>query len=80
MDIYRKDVHPALEAALKDVKLLFERGDPSVDVLRVLDVQRKLLRTRDGEVDALYELRQAQADLGAAIADPSITAILPPAR
>jgi outer membrane protein TolC len=40
-----------------------------VDVLRVLDVRRKLLKAREGYLDALYELRQSQDDLSAAVGD-----------
>jgi hypothetical protein len=43
-----------------------------VDVLRVIDVHRKLLRARDGYLDTLWELRQAQADLAAALGDPAL--------
>ena len=73
VDIYRNDVKPLMDAAMKDMRNLFEHGDPGVDALRVLDIQRKQLRARDGELDALWELRMAQADLAAAIGDPSLS-------
>lgn len=80
VDTYHKDVVPVLETALKEMKALFERPDQGVDQLKVLDVQRKLLSARDGELDALWELRQAQADLAAAVADPAVAVSVTPAR
>jgi outer membrane protein TolC len=74
VEIYRNDVKPLMDAAMKDMRNLFEHGDPGVDALRVLDVQRKQLRARDGELDALWELRMAQADLAAAVGDPALSA------
>jgi outer membrane protein, heavy metal efflux system len=74
VDIYRTDVLPIMDAAMKDMRNLFERGDPGVDALRVLDVQRKQLKAREGELDALWELRQAQADLAAAVGNPALSA------
>jgi cobalt-zinc-cadmium efflux system outer membrane protein len=65
---YRGEVLPNLERSLKDMEALFAQG--GVPVLSVIDLQRKLLRARDGYLDALYELRQAQADLAYAVSDP----------
>lgn len=73
-DIYRTDVKPIMDSAMKDMRSLFDRGDPGVDALRVLDVQRKQLKAREGELDALWEVRMAQADLAAAVGDPAISA------
>jgi outer membrane protein TolC len=47
-----------------------------VPILSVIDIQRKLLKARDDYLAVLYELNQAQADLAAAVGDPSI-AIMP---
>ena len=74
VDIYRNDVKAVMDAAMKEMRNLFDRGDPGVDALRVLDVQRKQLKARDGELDALWELRMAQADLAAAVGDPALSA------
>jgi outer membrane protein TolC len=41
----------------------------AVDLLKVIDVRRKLLGARSSYLDALYELRQARDDLAAAVAD-----------
>jgi hypothetical protein len=43
-----------------------------VDVLRVLDVRRKLLRAQDGYFDALITYTSALADLAQAVGDPGL--------
>jgi len=68
-DTYRSQVLPDLRNALGDMELLLAKNDPGVDVLRIIDVRRKLLRARDGYLDALWELIQARADLVAAVGD-----------
>jgi cobalt-zinc-cadmium efflux system outer membrane protein len=77
-DAYRSEIKPKLEAALKDFQELLRQGDPGIDAVRVLDVERKVLKARDGELDALFEARQAQADLAAAVGDPALAAALNP--
>jgi cobalt-zinc-cadmium efflux system outer membrane protein len=67
---YQTEVLPALREALKDTESLFEQTQ--ADVLRLIDVRRKLLRARDGYLDALWEESQARADLAAAVGDPSL--------
>ena len=71
-DTYENDVLPNLEKSLKEVRELFASGDASVDALRILDVQRKVLTARNGLLDAQFEVRQAVADLAAALGDPSV--------
>jgi outer membrane protein TolC len=73
-DLYRTKILPELKSAVADIEKLFTGGDTGVDVLRVIDVHRKLLRARDGYLDALWELREAQADLAAALGDPALLA------
>lgn len=73
---YRNDLVPSLEKSLKDIITLFEARAAGVDLLRVIDVQRKLLHARDVELDAAFEVRMALADLAAAVGDPSLA--LPP--
>jgi outer membrane protein TolC len=51
---------------------LFQQGQAGVDVLRVLDVRRKLLRAQDGYLDALLGYTQALADLALAVGDPAL--------
>ena len=67
---YEKEILPHLETALKDMQSLFEQSQ--ADVLRVVNVLRKLIRARDVYLDALWEVSQAQADLAAALGDPSL--------
>jgi cobalt-zinc-cadmium efflux system outer membrane protein len=74
---YQRTVVPYLEKSLQDIRTLFEARAAGVDLLRVIDVQRKLLRARDVELDAIFELRQSLADLTASVGDPSLA--LPPA-
>jgi cobalt-zinc-cadmium efflux system outer membrane protein len=67
---YRDKTLPELQKTIQELQKLFEQGDPGVDVLRLIDVRRRLIHARDGYLDALWELRQAQADLAAAVGDP----------
>jgi outer membrane protein TolC len=71
---------PNLEKSLKEIRLLFDSGDATVGALQILDVQRKLLKARDGLLDAQFEVRQAVADLAAALGDPSVAVGSCPAR
>jgi cobalt-zinc-cadmium efflux system outer membrane protein len=66
--------------ALQKIQDLFQSGDPTVDALRILDVQRKVLKANDGYLDAQFEVRQAMADLAAALGDPSVAVGCRPAR
>ena len=52
------------------MRKLFEGA--KVDVMRVSTVRRSLIRARDGYLDALFEVTQAQADLAAAVGDPAL--------
>ena len=72
MDTYERETLPNLEKSLKEIQDLFKSGAPGVDALRILDVQRKVLTARDGYLDARFEVRQAVADLAAALGDPSV--------
>jgi cobalt-zinc-cadmium efflux system outer membrane protein len=72
VDTYRTRTLPELRKILAEMELLFRQGQPGVDVLRVLDIRRKLLRARDGYLDALHEYTQALADLAAAAGDPAL--------
>jgi outer membrane protein TolC len=71
VEFYRKAL-PELDSAIKDMRKLFEQADPGAEVLRLIDIRRKLIRARDGYLDAQWELRQAQADLAAAVGDPRL--------
>ena len=72
VDSYRDEILPALEKSQRDVEGLFQQGQAGVDVLRVLDVRRKLLKAQDGYLDALYAYTQALADLAQAVGDPGL--------
>lgn len=72
-ETYRTQTLPNLQRYLDAIVKLYQSGDPKVDVLRVIDVQRKLLRARDSYLDALYEVHQALADLAAAVGEPAVT-------
>jgi cobalt-zinc-cadmium efflux system outer membrane protein len=72
VDNYRNQILPDLRKSLDDIDRLFKEGQPGVDVLRVLDVRRKLLRAQDGYLDALLAYTQALADLALAVGDPAL--------
>jgi outer membrane protein TolC len=76
-ETYRSKVLPDLEKALKGMRELFLQAAPGVDLLRVIDVQRKRIQAQDAYLDALAAVRQALADMAAAVGDPSL-AICPP--
>ena len=61
------DVMPALRKTMTDFDQLFAQGE--IDVLRLIEVRRRDLRSRDSYLDALWELNQARADLAAAVGD-----------
>jgi outer membrane protein TolC len=69
---YRHGILPSLRKGLEDTELLFQQGQGGVDVLRVLDVRRKLLRAEDGYLDAVLACTAAMADLAQAVGDPSV--------
>ncbi|HVS34695.1 MAG TPA: TolC family protein [Gemmataceae bacterium] len=72
VETYERDVLPDLQKSLKEMQDLFNQGSPDVTALAILDVQRKVLTARDGYLDARFEVRQAVADLAAALGDPCI--------
>ncbi len=69
---YRQTVLPGLETGVKQMNQLFQAGEPGVDVLRLIDLNRKLLHARDAELDARWELLQGVIDLAAALGDPGV--------
>jgi cobalt-zinc-cadmium efflux system outer membrane protein len=66
---YETELLPHLREALEGMEKLFLQNDPGVDLLRLLDLRRKLLKARDGYLDALAQLNEAQANLAAAVGD-----------
>jgi outer membrane protein TolC len=75
--VIEKDVLPELQAARDALEKLFQKADPTTDVLRLLDVRRKLLHAQDAYLDALLEVCQAQADLAAALGWIDIACLTP---
>ena len=61
------EILPALQKTTQDFDKLFAQGE--VDVIRLIEVRRRHLRSRDSYLDALWELNQARADLAAAVGD-----------
>jgi len=80
VNIYKKEILPNLQKSLEGIEKLFAEGDPGVDVVKVLDLRRKLLSARDGYLDAVWEVTQARADLAAALGQPllDVTPVPPP--
>jgi cobalt-zinc-cadmium efflux system outer membrane protein len=76
-DQFRTKILPELRQAVSDMEKLFQAGEPGVDVLKVIDVRRKLLQARDGYLDALSAVRQSRADLAAAVGEPALGLDLP---
>jgi outer membrane protein TolC len=76
VETYKKEVLPNLQKSLDGIEKLFAEGDPGVDVVKVLDIRRKLLQARDGYLDAVWEVTQAREDLAAALGQPLLD-ILP---
>jgi outer membrane protein TolC len=72
IDLYQKKVLPNLRNSLEAVEKLFAQGDPGVDVVRVLEIRRNLLRGSDAYLDALWEYCQARAELISAVGDPTV--------
>ncbi len=77
-ELIRSKTLPDLQRAVEGMQKLFQAGEPGIDLLRVIDVRRKLLKARDGYLDALNSVRQAQADLLAATGEP-VLALCPAA-
>jgi cobalt-zinc-cadmium efflux system outer membrane protein len=74
---YETNLLPSLRDGLERIEKLLAAGDKDVTLLSVIDVRRKLLKARDGYLDALWELSQAQADLKAALGVVTGTAPAP---
>jgi cobalt-zinc-cadmium efflux system outer membrane protein len=70
---YRTTVLPNLQTSQKEIEGLFAQREKGLDILKVIDVRRKVLKARDAYLDALFEVRQASADLGAAVGDVTLT-------
>jgi cobalt-zinc-cadmium efflux system outer membrane protein len=69
IELYRNQVLPNLQKAVKELEELVRRSAPGADILHVIDIRRKQLRAREGYLDALWEASQARCDLAAAVGD-----------
>jgi cobalt-zinc-cadmium efflux system outer membrane protein len=72
-ETYRKTLDN-LGTALKKFQELFDKMQPGVDALRMIDLRRKLILARNGYLDALFEMNLARADLIAAVGGPASAA------
>jgi hypothetical protein len=69
---YSSDVLPKLKAAKKKMEQLLEQNEPGVDAIKVLSMDRAILRATDAYLDARFEVSQARADLAAAMGEPAL--------
>jgi outer membrane protein TolC len=69
VDSYENKVLPNLRKSLEAVEKLFAQNDPGVDVVRVLEIRRNVLKGQEAHLDALWEWAQARNDLVAAVGD-----------
>jgi cobalt-zinc-cadmium efflux system outer membrane protein len=81
-EYYRREVLPTLRNALDRIRRLFRAtapgvpGAPTVGLLQVIDVQRKLLTARDTYIDTLFDVSQARADLFGAVGGLAISGLV----
>jgi cobalt-zinc-cadmium efflux system outer membrane protein len=68
---YQNQLRPRVRARLAEIDRL-RKGKDKVDVAKLLEGRRKLLKSDDGYLDALWEVSQAVADLAAAVGDPAL--------
>ena len=78
---FANNVLPNLRQTREEFDKLYQAGQPGVTLQQIIDIRRRLLRTRDAYLDALFELSQAQTDLATAVADLSLAdcGAVPPA-
>jgi outer membrane protein TolC len=72
---YLNEILPHQESSVKAIEKFLESGDPNVSVIHLIETRRKELKAQDGFLDALWELRQARADVAAAIGDPALAVL-----
>jgi outer membrane protein TolC len=69
---YRDQALPELRGSLKSLEKMFSAGEPGVDYLRLVEGRRRILKTEDGLLDALWQASEARADLAAASGDIAV--------
>jgi outer membrane protein TolC len=67
---YETQLLPRVREGLEAIETLRRRGKG--DLLKSIEARRKLLKSWDGYLDALWEIAQAEADLAAAVGDPAL--------
>jgi cobalt-zinc-cadmium efflux system outer membrane protein len=67
--VYRKEYLPALEMRTLELEKLYAKGGEGVDLQQVLELRRRLLKTRENHLDAVYDHGQIEVDLAAAVGD-----------
>lgn len=84
---YQADVLPNLTKVREEIEKQFASKDPSVDVARLLTIQRSYIKANENLLDARFEVSQAQADLALSVAEPMLAigpghapAVLPAAQ
>jgi outer membrane protein TolC len=75
---FRTQLLPELRRTRDEIDKLLAANQAGADLGRALDMRRRLLRTRDTYLDALFEVSQARVDLAAAVADLSMAGCNPP--
>jgi outer membrane protein TolC len=76
--LFRETILPDLRKALDNLQKGFLNNVAGYDLTRLIDVRRKLLRARDGYLDAVWSVRMARADLLAAVGEPVLGLCSPP--
>lgn len=76
--VFRDTILPQLRTAVDTLQKGFLNNVGGADLQRLIDVRRKLLRARDGYLDALWAVRMARADLLAAVGEPVLGMCSPP--
>jgi outer membrane protein TolC len=69
---YSSEVLPKLKTAKQKMERLLEQNEPGVDAIKVLGMERAILRATDAYLDARFEVSQARADLAAAVGEPAL--------
>jgi outer membrane protein TolC len=78
--VFRETILPELRTAVDRLREGFINKVEGADLTRLIDVRRKLLRARDGYLDAVWSVRMARADLLAAVGEPVLGLCAPPEK
>ncbi|MGH7171867.1 MAG: TolC family protein [Gemmataceae bacterium] len=62
---------PTLRKTREELDKLYVAKQTGIDLAGIISIRRRLLTARDGYLDALWDMSQAQVDLAAAVADLS---------